>query len=1090
MQTGNHPLPIFPDVESPLVFRETIDFNLHYNPQLPFYRFSRDGSDRIEEISQLEFGRAAHRVAHIIRPEREGQDGRVVGIIAHTDTLVYQASVAGIVVAGLTAFPISNRNSPAAVVHLLRKTQCHQLLVSPSTHSLIEAIRSELAADTEPFELTLTEVPSLSRIYPRLCAERAEDPFIEYPPPKERPLLDDIIYYIHSSGSTGFPKAIPQTSRVIHDWNNMPVFLDIKRHRHWRLAAMALPPFHLFGVFMQMLVPMYALSGVGVYPPMSSENDPQALPIVPTSDNMLDHVRRTQSNVIIMVPSVIELWERSEEGVELLKAAELVAYGGGPLATKTGDALIKAGVRLRSLYGATEFGPPTYFLPRNPVDAECWNWLRFHSNTNIRWADQGDGTYELQFLKCSTHTLAHENFPGGYATSDLFEKHPEHEGLYRIVGRLDDVIILASGEKTVPGPMEVIMRSSPLIKDAMMFGRERAQVGVLVEPHDDHKFDPKDEEALAAFRNAIWPIVEHANQDAPTFSRIFKEMIIVTTPGKPLPRTPKGTVQRKIALKEYESEITALYDTIDAASTSGGAVEPPLTWSADHVERFLVEQSRDIHEGREISSETDLFGQGFDSLSATFLRNRIISALRRSQDPSTQRAVGLVTQNIVFANPTIKQLAEHLASLVAYPGSGDGVVASEGATRIEKMIEKYSVGLGGPQLKGPADPEPVVLLTGSTGSLGSHLLQMLLVDHKVKRVYTFNRRASGKSLAQRQTEAFADKGFDLGLLKLEKLRLVEADAAQEQFGLPSAEYDELLQSVTVIIHNAWRLDFNLSLSSFEPNVRGTRNLIDFALASPHANQFRFVFTSSVGTTQSWDKSKGPYPEEVQYDARYAVGAGYGEGKYVSERILAKSGLQGTSIRIGQVAGGRPNGAWATTDWVPIFVKSSIALGALPDAQGLLTWTPMHAVSQGVLDIAFTQSTPPPAINLVHPSPVEWNFVMKTISQTLSEVLHIDSLPLSPFGQWFTKLEARAKNATEDDIKRIPAIKLLEFFRALSSTDKGIRASGRTDVEAAGMAPLAIEKLRATSPSMATLQPLGVDDVQSWIHYWASTGLFD
>lgn len=88
----------------------------------------------------------------------------------------------------------------------------------------------------------------------------------------------------------------------------------------------------------------------------------------------------------------------------------------------------------------------------------------------------------------------------------------------------------------------------------------------------------------------------------------------------------------------------------------------------------------------------------------------------------------------------------------------------------------------------------------------------------------------------------------------------------------------------MIIHNAWRLDFNLSLSSFEPNMRGTRNLIDFALASPHANQFRFVFTSSVGTTQSWDKSKGPYPEEVQYDARYAVGAGYGEGKYVSERV--------------------------------------------------------------------------------------------------------------------------------------------------------------------------------------------------------------
>jgi len=90
--------------------------------------------------------------------------------------------------------------------------------------------------------------------------------------------------------------------------------------------------------------------------------------------------------------------------------------------------------------------------------------------------------------------------------------------------------------------------------------------------------------------------------------------------------------------------------------------------------------------------------------------------------------------------------------------------------------------------------------------------------------------------------------------------------------------------VTVIIHNAWRLDFNLSLLSFELHVRATRNLVDMALASAHRKTLRFLFTSSIGSAHSWDRSRGLYPEEVLLDPSFAVGAGYGESKYVSERV--------------------------------------------------------------------------------------------------------------------------------------------------------------------------------------------------------------
>jgi thioester reductase-like protein len=113
-----------------------------------------------------------------------------------------------------------------------------------------------------------------------------------------------------------------------------------------------------------------------------------------------------------------------------------------------------------------------------------------------------------------------------------------------------------------------------------------------------------------------------------------------------------------------------------------------------------------------------------------------------------------------------------------------------------------------------------------------------------------------------------------------------------------------------------------------------------------------MFTSSVSAAQSWDRRKGPFPEEVQYDAGIAVGLGYGESKYVCERVssqvlegiihltnaaikvLVNSKLPASSFRIGSVSGGSPRGAWSTSEWLPIIVKSSVSLGALPDAQGV------------------------------------------------------------------------------------------------------------------------------------------------------------
>lgn len=84
------------------------------------------------------------------------------------------------------------------------------------------------------------------------------------------------------------------------------------------------------------------------------------------------------------------------------------------------------------------------------------------------------------------------------------------------------------------------------------------------------------------------------------------------------------------------------------------------------------------------------------------------------------------------------------------------------------------------------------------------------------------------------------------------------------------------------------MDFNLALSSFEPNIRGTRMLLDLALASPHAGSLRFTFVSSVASAFGWDPNHGPVPEELLSDPCMAIGSGYGESKHVAEQVRSIS----------------------------------------------------------------------------------------------------------------------------------------------------------------------------------------------------------
>lgn len=112
---------------------------------------------------------------------------------------------------------------------------------------------------------------------------------------------------------------------------------------------------------------------------------------------------------------------------------------------------------------------------------------------------------------------------------------------------------------------------------------------------------------------------------------------------------------------------------------------------------------------------------------------------------------------------------------------------------MEAMVSKYgedfsqhkASAVNGTELQGD-----VVLLTGSTGGLGSALLAKLILSPEFTRVYALNRRASD-ALSTRQETAFVERGLDASLLRSGKLILLEGDTAKENLGLERHTYDEV-----------------------------------------------------------------------------------------------------------------------------------------------------------------------------------------------------------------------------------------------------------------------------------------------------------
>ncbi|KAM0800680.1 hypothetical protein BDR22DRAFT_850107 [Usnea florida] len=262
---------------------------------------------------------------------------------------------------------------------------------------------------------------------------------------------------------------------------------------------------------------------------------------------------------------------------------------------------------------------------------------------------------------------------------------------------------------------------------------------------------------------------------------------------------------------------------------------------------------------------------------------------------------------------------------------------------------------------------------------------------------------------------------------------LSVNLAQQDLGLTVVQMSELKANVDLIIHNAWKVDFNALLDHFEDiHIRGTRNLIDWSISSQR--QPRVVFISSVSSTSNWAEVYGdatPVPEDLLYNYEIASNIGYGQSKNVAESILGISSQRScvpvSIFCLGQVAGSTlpEDFPWPEQEWVPSLLKTSKSLGLLPRDLPLVDWISINHLAETILVIAcsdYKLEQDDSAYNLVNPRSTSWESLLDTIQGQLGS-----DIKVVPFKTWLTSLEEKQDL---QNIELMSALKLLGFFQEL------------------------------------------------------------
>ncbi|KAM0716820.1 hypothetical protein Q7P37_007623 [Cladosporium fusiforme] len=900
-------------------------------------------------------------------------------------------------------------------------------------------------------------------------------------------VADQTFVVLHTSGSTGLPKAVDITHRWVACTDEQHNLLRIDERAllcdHWagKNIFVSLPPFHaagldffLFSVFFETKL---------VFGPTDKP------PSILTVQRILD---LDITDVGLVAPSILTEMANDDEILKKLSTWSSVVFGGGPLPRAVGNAILPYTKPLQVL-GSTE---THQLFELDKDDMNEWCYHNYHPSLGIEFRPYYDGLHELVFVRDSEKLQAVFCIFSGldeYSMNDLYEPHPSKPNLWRYVGRTDDIIVLSNGEKFNPVHAEQLIVSHPHVSAAMIVGTGRERPALLIElksNDDEIVFEEHDAQRVP---EEIARLVQQANGNLPSHGQIHPTHIQVLH--SRLQRSSKGEVQRLPSVKLLETVIANLYQ-------SSAIYEPSsrnLDFSSDSA---LAETLMQVINTQVLANPIDtvddnLFERGFDSLHALRVVGMINNALK-GQGLVVEHQIDL---QALYAGLCISDIAKSVIGTL----NGDSrkqvlSVEEEARSMLARWRSKMTDLKSSPGEKGKKT-QVTVLLTGSAGSLGSYILNVLIRRPDVKGVICLNRMGSD---AAKQSRLSHERGL---CGDFSKVHFIETDSTAECLGLGDTEYKALSDRVTHIVHNAWPVNFNLALHAYEDQISTCFRMIELAHSAKHAVHTTFI--SSVGVASNW--THGPVPEAPLEDFRVAAPMGYAQSKLVAENLFttAVSRLEmAVSIcRIGQIAGPvrSVRGQWNTQEWFPSLLKTCATLRKIPSCLGAadhIDWIPVDTLAVSlvesvlgptlgenteerasrlhddglgslsiglpVLEESFSTSKAPrnglEVLHFTNPRISQWSDLVHSVARAL------DGEPaIVPFDDWLNTVRRALDHSADSGdggLHEVPAVKLIDFYQRMGEG-------------AAGGPKLSTVIAQRKSQTLRSLAPVS----QEWLEFW-------
>ena len=410
---------------------------------------------------------------------------------------------------------------------------------------------------------------------------------------------------------------------------------------------------------------------------------------------------------------------------------------------------------------------------------------------------------------------------------------------------------------------------------------------------------------------------------------------------KEMPMTPNGKTDVK-ALPEPQLAISSAY-------------EAPV----NDTERIFCDIFAKILQMEKVGATDNFFELGGTSLVVTRV---IIEA---------DKAGVHVAYGDVFANPTPRKLAQLITGVTVPDDSPSGEpdpMADFDYTAINNLLQRNTLGFF---RAGERQQLGNVLITGSTGYLGIHILHEL-ISSDVPHIYCLVRGKTVEAAESRlRTLLFYYFSKSYKELFGQRLHIVLGDVTNDLVGvLDGSAVDTVFNCAAIVKH------FSEGTEIEDVNIGGAQRCVDFCIKT--GAKLMHISTASTRGLWAGQIKDDIYTEQRLYMGQY-LGNQYIYSKYMAERLIldavALHGLSAKIMRVGNLAARSTDGEFQANFSTNSFmgrIRVYNMLGCCPYAMRnkKVEFSPINEVAHAICLLATT----PKECTVFHPYNIHGQFL--------------------------------------------------------------------------------------------------------------------